>query len=49
MGDRCLIIFLTYGIKDYYIPFVISFVFDILRIITTFYERHSVFFVVTRK
>ena len=29
IGDRCLIIFLTYDIKNYYLSFVISFIFDI--------------------
>ena len=36
IGDRCLIIFLTYDIKKYYLSFVISFDFDILHLITTF-------------
>ena len=35
----CLIIFLTYDIKIFYLSFVISFMFDILRRITTFSER----------
>ena len=43
--------FLTYmyDIKNYYLLFIISFIFDILRRITTFSERHSVFFVVVQK
>ena len=36
--------FLNYDIKNYYLLSVISFIFDILRRITTFSERHSVFF-----
>ena len=41
--DRCLIIFLTYDNENYLLSFVMSFIFDILRLITTFSERHSVF------
>ena len=33
-------------IKICYLAFVTSFIFDILRRLTTLYERHSVFFVV---
>ena len=29
IADQCLIIFLTYDIKNYYLSFVISFIFDI--------------------
>ena len=49
IGDRCLIIFFTYDIKNYYLSFVSSFIFDILRRITTFSERHSVYFVEVQK
>ena len=38
--------FLTCDIINYYIAFVISFIFDILRCLTTFSESHSVFYVV---
>ena len=38
-----LIIFLTYEIQNCHLVSVISFIFDILRRITTFSERHSVF------
>ena len=55
-GDQCLIIFLTYDIKNCYllsvIPFnfdILRFNFDILRHITTFFELHSVFFGVVQK
>ena len=48
-NDRCLIIFLTYGIKNYEISFVISFICDILCRIATFYERQSVFFMEAQK
>ena len=41
-----MIIFLTYDIKNCYLLSVISFIFDILRRITTFSERHSLFFAV---
>ena len=41
-------IFPTNDIENYKVSCVISFVYDILRRITTFFERHSVFFVVTR-
>ena len=46
IGYRCLIIFLTYDVKDYKISFIISFIYDILRRKTAFYECDSVFFVV---
>ena len=36
-------------LKKYYVLLVISYIFDILRRITTFPERHSVFFVVVQK
>ena len=36
--------FLTHDIKSYYLSFVISFIFDILRRTTGFSERHSDFF-----
>ena len=49
IGDRCLIIFLAYNIKNYYLSFVIYFIFDILRRITTFSVCHSAFFVVEHK
>ena len=35
----------TYDIANYYLPFVISLIFDILRRMTTFSKRLSVFFV----
>ena len=38
--SACLNIFLTYDIKNYKLSFVISFIFDILRRITTISERH---------
>ena len=44
-----IFLFLTYDIKDYYISFVISFIYDILWRITAFYERRPVFFVVEHK
>ena len=44
--DQCLIIFVTYHIKNCFLLSVISFIFDILRHITTFSNSHSVFFVV---
>ena len=43
-----MIIFLSYDIKKCYLSFVISFIFDIERLITTFSERHAVFFVVVQ-
>ena len=39
-GNRCLNIYLTYDIKNYNLSFVLSFIFDILRSITTISERH---------
>ena len=42
IGDRCLNILLTYDIKNYYLLSVITFIFEILRRITIFTERHSV-------
>ena len=39
IGDRCLINFLNYDIKNYYLSFLISFLFEILRRIATFYIR----------
>ena len=36
IGERCLRIFLTYDIKMCYLLSVISFIFDILRRLTTF-------------
>ena len=48
-GDRCLIMFLIYDIKNYYMSLVTSFIFDILRRTTTFSDRHSAFFVVMQK
>ena len=36
--------YLTYDNKSYYLSVVISFIFDILRRITTFSERNSTFF-----
>ena len=39
IGDRCFLFFLTYDIKNYYLSFVVSFRFDILRHITIFSER----------
>ena len=45
MFDYCL----TYDIQNYYLAFVISVIFDILRRITTFSERHSLFFMVVQK
>ena len=47
IGHRCLIIFLTYDIKN--VLFIISFIFDILCPIMTFSEHHSMFFVVLHK
>ena len=44
IGDRCLVIFLTYDIKKCYLSYVFSFIYDILRRIPTFLERHSTFF-----
>ena len=44
-----LCIILTYGIKDYSKSFVISFIYGILRRITAFYKRHSMFFLVVHK
>ena len=41
--------FFTYDIKICYLSFVISFIFDILRRITTFSERHLVFFMVVQR
>ena len=38
--------FSSYGIKNYNLLFVVSFIFDILRRITIFSELHSVLFVV---
>ena len=49
IGDRYLIIFLIYDIKNYFSSFVISFLFDILCRNTTFSERHSMFFGVVQK
>ena len=49
IGDRCFIIFLTYDIKDSYSLPDILFIFDILRRITNFSERHSLFFAVGQK
>ena len=48
-GSASEIFFLTYNIKDYSISFVVSFIYDILRRITTFYEHQSVFIVVAHK
>ena len=45
IGDPCWITFLTYDTKNDYSLFVISLIFDIIRRITTFSERYSVFFV----
>ena len=45
--SACLIIFLTYGIITYDLSFIISYIFDILRRVTTFSEFHSVLFLVT--
>ena len=39
-------IFLSYDIKNYYLSFIISFIFDILRRIMTFFDLHSIVFVV---
>ena len=41
--------FLTFVIKNYYLLSVFSFIFDILRCITTFSERHLVCFAVVQK
>ena len=41
--------FLIYDIKNYILAFVNSFIFDILRRTTTFFECHSVFLVVVQK
>ena len=49
IGDRCLIIFLTYDIKSYYLSFIIFSIFDILHCITTFSECYSVFFMLVQK
>ena len=38
--------FLSYDIKNYKMSFVYAFTHEILRRITTFYERQSVFFVI---
>ena len=46
--DAC-IFFLPMTIKLFKVSFGISFIYDILRHITTFYECHSVFFVVAHK
>ena len=49
-GDRCFIIFRTYDIKNYYLSFVPSLIFDIQRHITSVFKRHSfVFFAVVQK
>ena len=40
--------FLTCHIKNCYLLSIISFIFDILRRITTFSKRHSVFFAVVQ-
>ena len=43
-GDRCLIIFLTYVIKKYYLSFDICSIFDSIHRITSFPERYTVFY-----
>ena len=40
-----MITFLTYDIKNYYLSFIISYIFDILHCIMTFPGSHSVIFV----
>ena len=47
-GNRCLIIFLTYDTKIDLL-LVISFIFDILRCITTFSDLLAVFFAEVQK
>ena len=42
IGDRDLIIFLTYDMKNYYLSFVIPLLFNILRRITTIFACHFV-------
>ena len=47
-SETDVLLYFTYDINNH-LSFVISFIFDILRRITSFSERHSTFFMVVQK